>query len=389
MKIIKYIIILLLGLFSCKEMNKKQTNNYYEIINCINCNDSQNDNIYKEYDITNIVELETNDLCLMNDIKQIEIIDSLIIILDLSENLYIFNKNGEFINRVGIKGNGPEEYLSLRSFFINDKEKAIYVFDNMKKMLLKYDLFGDYISSFKISNDSIDLIDQIVPFNERYLILYHMMGLDEDKNIYSLFDLKENKLNDKFFSYNPITTNGYFYSFSHHPISKSGSSSSINIILPLNDTIYNFSDFSFNIKYIIETPLKLASKNQIKRETPSINKDLYELSKKGYFTGYKAIFETEKNLLLEYLYEGLICGFFIFDKSKNEGSYYLYSSDLSTSEIPFFRIMGSTNDSFIGVATFNSLSQINVNFIKNDKLKNIINNMEEDSNPVLFFYDIK
>ena len=101
--------------------------------------------------------------------------------------------------------------------------------------------------------------------DDNTLLLFNMMDMKE--NIaYSLIDMGKKELIGKYFPYAPINPNNYIYSFSRHPIT--ATENGADIILPLCDTIYNYSlsSRSFEPKYVVETPRKMASKYQIKND---------------------------------------------------------------------------------------------------------------------------
>ena len=61
-----------------------------------------------------IVKLETTDECLISDIRQVDYVNGLIYIADkASQTVLIFDESGKYVGRVGKRGEGPGEYLSL------------------------------------------------------------------------------------------------------------------------------------------------------------------------------------------------------------------------------------------------------------------------------------
>lgn len=73
----------------------------------------------------NFIPLETNDSCLFSEIREIEIVDNKIYIIDNKRSgLLVFDISGKFITKIGNLGNGPGEYVTPSNFNIN-KEKQI------------------------------------------------------------------------------------------------------------------------------------------------------------------------------------------------------------------------------------------------------------------------
>jgi hypothetical protein len=63
------------------------------------------------------IPLETSDRILIGRVKQLKITDKYIFLVN-SENdsLYVFNRQGKFLNTIGTRGRGPREYRSIQSY---------------------------------------------------------------------------------------------------------------------------------------------------------------------------------------------------------------------------------------------------------------------------------
>ena len=102
--------------------------------------------------------LETNETCLIGGINKMHIHDDLIIILDrrYARSLYVFDKNGRFIRKIGSVGNGPGEYVEVTDFTIDKENNTIYLFDTMMGRINKYDFAtGRFINVINL-NPSIE-----------------------------------------------------------------------------------------------------------------------------------------------------------------------------------------------------------------------------------------
>lgn len=370
-------------LTSCSNISQRSVN--VEILHCLNSSEEPSEEI-PTYDNLEIIKLETTPLCFISDIKQIEMNDSLIFVLDLDSHLYVFSKNGKFLNQIGKKGEAQSEYIVLNTFFIDEPMKTVVLLDDFKNLLIKYDFKGKHISSISVPQGTIRNSNQALLVEDNKLLLYNMMDRN-DNMAYSLVNTEENKLIGKYFSYNPITLNNYFYSFSAHPMTKIDKGA--DFILPLCDTIFTYlsSSSSFEPKYVVETPKKMASKNQIKHNTPSYSSDLYRLSKDGFFTGFTAIHETDSKLLLIYEHNGVALGYFLFDKLSQEGKYYLYTDYDDMEKVPFFYTIYAYKNKFVGMEKPETISRLKN--IRDKRFQDIIKDAKEDDNPYLFVYEMK
>lgn len=86
------------------------------------------------------VALESSESSLLGNIGQIEIYNDRIYILDDKTNaFYVFAMDGKFIMKLEGMGNGPGEFISPHSFWI-DKSGYIFILDRQLNRLLKYSL---------------------------------------------------------------------------------------------------------------------------------------------------------------------------------------------------------------------------------------------------------
>jgi hypothetical protein len=386
---IRFFLLFVGVIFCCsscndtKKQGQKMTANTFR---CLNCSDGPKSG-NPEYDRLKIVKLETTDQCLVANIKRIEVTDSIILIQDRLSQLFAFDKEGRFIARIGKNGQGPGEYVELSIFYVDDKN--VVIVDNGKNLLIKYDFNGKYLKSEKIPEGSLTMCYNAKYTKDNKLLLCHMIkGLNTGDNLaYYLMDLDSCKLTGKYFSYDPITLN-FASVFSTNPMTYSGEE--IDFILPLCDTIYSYP--SFAPKYIVEIPQKMASKNQIKKNTDSYRTEIMKLSN-DFFIGFMNIFETKNKILMKCMYNKTICYFF-GDKTTQEGYYYVeHSHDMNKTyqKIPFIEIAHSFDNSLIGIITPLELSRYNFDFdsqyADGQQLKHLLSISLEDDNPFLLFYE--
>ena len=117
--------------------------------------------IYKR---VSIIPLETNESCLIGIISKIRVFDQFIFVLDFSsaKTLFVFDKEGHFIRKIGNVGQGPGEYIMPIDFTIDIDNKALYILDYPLQRINKYDLAtGRFIQA-------IDLKKEVRSFNIEY-----------------------------------------------------------------------------------------------------------------------------------------------------------------------------------------------------------------------------
>ena len=89
------------------------------------------------------IPLETKDSVLLKDLYRVCWVDDRIFVFDRSDEinaLFVFSDQGNFITRVGLRGQGPKEYLYLTHFFVDEKERILTLVDFGGTALLRYDL---------------------------------------------------------------------------------------------------------------------------------------------------------------------------------------------------------------------------------------------------------
>jgi len=97
------------------------------------------------------IPLETTDLCLLGDVSKILYFKNNFYIFDrfYSKNIYVFNRDGKFINKIIQKGRGPGEIIELTDFDI-DEQGNIYAYDNRQKKIILFSIHGDVLGEFKV-----------------------------------------------------------------------------------------------------------------------------------------------------------------------------------------------------------------------------------------------
>ena len=112
------------------------------------------------------IVLETNESCLIGFIKKIHVFENNIFVLDAvnAKSLYIFDKEGHFVRKIGGIGQGPGDYTRPNDFTIDKAKKTIYILDAALQRINKYDIAtGNFISAINLDkgviSDRIEFMD--------------------------------------------------------------------------------------------------------------------------------------------------------------------------------------------------------------------------------------
>ena len=91
-----------------------------------------------------IVSLEMTDQSMLGEIRRIQVTDYNIWI-DHGREFYIyrFSRSGKFLNKIGSIGQGPGEYTTYSTFLVDEDKKEVYIIANTNGVLA-YDFEGNF-----------------------------------------------------------------------------------------------------------------------------------------------------------------------------------------------------------------------------------------------------
>ncbi len=132
--------------------------------------------------------LETNDKCFIGRINKLIVYNDKFYILDKfqAKKVFVFSKDGKFINTVGSLGQGPEEYQQIEDFTINESNGDILILSSLSNVFI-YNNGGEYIEQKSLSDNATFLnvssykngyiFKNANPNNEEYLIFNYNKNL--------------------------------------------------------------------------------------------------------------------------------------------------------------------------------------------------------------------
>ncbi|MDL2244589.1 6-bladed beta-propeller [Parabacteroides sp. OttesenSCG-928-J18] len=157
-----YITLFIPIIFLSCNAKKEQGGNIEVSTHTINVNNVEKKEkiLFSDYfsKVTAIV-LETHDDAIIGDVSGIQVTDSLIFILDKlrTNSLYAFKKDGTFVRRIGSNGQGPEEYIDVSDFTIDPQNEEIYLMDPESNKINIYNYqTGQFIRSIKLGENDIN-----------------------------------------------------------------------------------------------------------------------------------------------------------------------------------------------------------------------------------------
>ena len=131
--------------FGCNRSTKHNTGGKSEIysIDIEQCYGTEKHMLISEIaDTVEYIELKTPDDIIVTRIWDIKQIDDYLLI-QARHNVYLFNKNGQFINMVGTRGEGPEDYYLPMAIEIDYQKRELIIV--VIRKILFYDLGGNLL----------------------------------------------------------------------------------------------------------------------------------------------------------------------------------------------------------------------------------------------------
>jgi len=346
--------------------------------------------------------LETTNDCLIGNIHDLQVVDGFIYIIDTNhaKSVFVFDKNGRFIRKIGSLGGGPGEYIQLMDFTIDIKNNFIFLLDYGKYVHM-YTLDGTFVKTInpKIENYNIKNIQY---FNNRLYMsviafkptpgdfMLIEIGLEKGEILSKSLPLRYNKNWTEFL----FLRNSFFVSRSN--------------VQPLY--AQSFMDYIVSVGVEITPYVELKSNNLV------TNKDIKAITDtrgdgkakldavKTHFIGNLKIFdvhsyvENEKFFLFRYQQGwGKHCTA-IVDKKERTASLtqdfrkdliFIDSHDLFFSGFACYDSKGAYEIlQSISIKRFQESIRNNEVIPDLDKANELLN-LDAESNPVIFYYEFK
>ncbi len=162
------LFLIVLGFFSCNKFSR-EINSEGKVFD-VSFNKEVNSVIVELSSIADsisYVQLELTEDNLIGEISDVEFVNNTFYILDqLQQVVFIFDRDGKYINKIAKRGQGPEEYVMLSAFDINPFDGSIHILDSYRKRMIVYSKQGAMLKTFSVK----DFVRDITVFpNGSYL----------------------------------------------------------------------------------------------------------------------------------------------------------------------------------------------------------------------------
>lgn len=329
-----------------------------------------------------LVSLETKKESLLGDVIKVTIDNDLIYVQD-PNGIYCFNLDGKFKFAINEKGKGPEEFIHINSFNVDNNK--IFIYDQALKKMLAFDALS---GKFKQSKTVISSAEKMFIKDENIFMSLFMIDKSvlEDNNSKVLVSKLETpkKIIFSEFLFDPrVTAFVELYSSNNNIYWKNGA---------LNE-IYRWDGKAF-VKHITFKGNNLT------------DGDIDYIYKKKGFSG--DFIEKGKAFQLDDVYENsefiigkMIIGkglfkYIIYDKQSKENLIFERTYGKYWDDFTFSKIEGVYKNSFYQLIHPSSLIWIS-NFIKKNSLKKeidskilkIYDSSKEMDNPSILFHHFR
>ena len=393
---IKFFLLFLMIIInlSCNQREKRVL--YADQIVTINHEDINKSTIETASNYVEDIEyipLETNDFNLIGEISKLILSAKYIYVCDKNTNsLYQFTRKGNYIRTIGVVGNGPNEYIKISSFAVNQATQNIAIYCEFKQSIIEFNEEGIPLSEKKIGFICSDFIY----YGDSYLFYGGRMP---NENIfketfpqqYRLVVIQDGAVTKEYlpFEYNEILLKTSITSdknclFTHDD--------KIKLVERCNGIVHEITTDSISAMYAVNfgnynIPVDFYSGDI------NINEGTIQKIEKGKYCRLSLFLETKDYIYVDYIishYENMVSACLYSKRTKesfNIGP--LWINDVENISMPNFLTI--YENYFVGYYDAYELKTMlitNKNPLS-EKMKNINREIDDTSNPVICIMKFK
>lgn len=171
---------------------------------------------------------------MITEISDIRMSNDRIYVTDKTSKLFVFSKEGKFLNVLDKRGHGSNEYVEITDFDI--KNDTIYVLSRPQKKIYVYSYDGKQVNTFELNDyySGLRLMS-----NDRFCLA--SANSNSQKFDYIIYDMRKEAYTDKFI---PFSNDESFLLSSYHPF-----------LGHINDTLYINKPFSMEVTELRSTEI--------------------------------------------------------------------------------------------------------------------------------------
>ena len=303
-----FILLVLVSIFCSSCVNKyTRRNEEQEVLRVVKSEKPMlHDTLF--FKSAKLIPLETTTDCLIRKIDKIYVVDDKMIIFDdRLDAVYLFDTTGNFITRIGARGQGPKEYIQITDIYVDAEKKEILLLCDIPYKIMFFNLDGKFIREFntkKYYEGFSQIGDTIlcVPseYEEKRNIDIYTVSGEFQETMWVDSDIQTYRMD------NQSTT----YSFSSGS-TMSGFRDEVLFTYSYVPYIYAYRNGNITIKYQLDFGDLWIPTNLLNKRTPA--NELQQICmKEGYKIVLENMMETSDYLLLN-----TNNSFIVYDKATN------------------------------------------------------------------------
>ncbi|MQM89276.1 6-bladed beta-propeller [Segatella copri] len=347
-----------------------------------------------------VVLLETKPVCVVQNIRSLEIYKEDIYILDDRANkLYVFDGNGKFKRTISSPGRGHGEYMKLADFSIDRTKEIIYLLDEATDEILKFRL-DDYkfLSSIKaVQNGYLTYCMQEIGGK---IYLNRSSVLEKEKYELREIDERNGKQVGKFLKSDDYNHGWNFPLSLEHSNFYSKNSQSPKYIGLFSNLIMNVTADGVSAAYIVDSR-KFVNKDEVLMMQRIAEGKLEKIDFSGIYSQKRIhqisrFIESPSKVFFQYL-EGDERNYLVYDKAsgKTKTSSLFMNDYVSDKNMIPMDFCYSDERGVVALLKPCFMPHFIKYIIDGGKMRTHLDNysrlikLNKDSNPVLFFHEYK
>lgn len=329
------------------------------------------------------IPLETKDDFLVSSISKMRYVDEKFFIFDSRQKaILVFDKDGKALFKINNSGGGPDEYVEIRGFDVNEKLKQIVLNVSLQKLFF-YDFEGHLIKkeNLKITSTDIAWGNDAMIFDTG-----HMKNDYEDTEGGYCFVVKPAS-EDKYKGYMPFSfeeMGRHVYRF-QQPRSFVHVADEILFFEPFSNMIYSVVGDKANVKYLLDFGNKNIPSGFFSRYN-DMDKAVDELEDGSYAYAFNSVWENDKYLGIDCTYDANHHTL-VYDKRQKK----LFTKGLKDDILICWPEVAEATDQYLVGYRFadDLLYQFDEKAEMPDLKRQLLTSINEESNPVVFLYYFK
>jgi len=310
---------------------------------------------------------------------------------NIAKSLLAFNREGTFIEKIGTMGQGPNEYIKIKDFTVNTNKNEIILLDANK--MIFYDLDGKYLKSVQLHDEDC-VITTLQYFNDLIYTDIHAFQKKEDDCLLQVVDIDNGMRKTRFLKTNE-QNKGWNETFV----------ANMNYFIPkldppflfrhsFMDTIFSITNKGLSPYLVVKSKDMITEKDLVLPSNTDPFDFLRSLSEKDKIYNIFSYFETNNYISFQY-FKGTNLKYVIYNKKDRTTRIAedLYNDLVFTGKQPYTTRFIFFDKNGVYEYINSNKSPYLLSFIRDKKLKERFNDQlkdfNEDSNPVIFYYEFK